>query len=260
MLERSRMKRKKRKQIMSMTMATMVRTWDKDEDENGDGSDSSNNNGNDNNDNRQEVQGEDESADQADCETINPAVVKTEHHYDLNRMHCRTTLYPVGVPLVLFPSTKHLVSALTDAIKAHQALIDCGLLHRDISPHNVLLIDGDGLRGFLHDLDYCTYVKEWDKFANDDHNPAPNFGQLRSHIPENLRDMTGTYQFMAMGVLDRNPHETKHDLESFFWLLVWLILRHTEYTQSLLSCSELFDIINSKNAISQKHGFLGYQN
>ncbi|PFH46746.1 hypothetical protein AMATHDRAFT_7440 [Amanita thiersii Skay4041] len=192
---------------------------DKDEDENGNRSDSHNDD---------DGKGEpEESLDQ--------------HQYDPNRIHCRTTLYPVGVPLVLFPSTKHPVSALTDAIKGHQALFECGLLHRDISPHNVLLIKGEGLGGFLHDLDYCAYVKEWDNFGTDDNDPPSSFG----HVPIHGRE-----------ILEQKPYKLKHDLESFYWLLVWLVLRHTDYRESWRGCAQIFNKPDLIDADDAKYGFL----
>lgn len=44
----------------------------------------------------------------------------------------------------------------------------------------------------------------------------------------------GTFYFMAIEVLRSSPviHQVKHDLESFFWLLIWLVLRHTAHTHS----------------------------
>ncbi|PFH46752.1 hypothetical protein AMATHDRAFT_7446 [Amanita thiersii Skay4041] len=228
---------------------------DKDEDENGVESGSENDN---NNNYTHEIKGKDNSEDWEDDETLDSEFDELPGQvlYDLNRMHCRITLYPVGVPLVLFPSTKHLVSALEYSIKGHQALFECGLLHRDISPHNILLIEGEGLRGFLHDLDYCTYVKEWDKFASDNDDPASNFGHLRSHTPESLRDMTGTYQFMAIEVLEQQPHRRKDDLESFIWVLFWLVLRHMDYFKTDWTCAEVFDELDPLKAAQVKKGFL----
>ncbi|PFH46214.1 hypothetical protein AMATHDRAFT_70343 [Amanita thiersii Skay4041] len=225
---------------------------DKDEDESGNESGSENDNNND----MHEIK--DNSEDWEDDETLDSESDEppSQHLDHLNRMHCRITLYPVGVPLVLFPSTKHLVSALEYSIKGHRALLECGLLHRDISPHNILLVEGEGLRGFLHDLDYCTYVKEWDKFASDNDDPAPNFGHLRSHIPESLRDMTGAYQFMSMRVLKQKPHECKDDLESFIWVLFWLVLSHMDYHGTQMTCAKVFDQPDPTNASNAKHGFL----
>lgn len=38
-------------------------------------------------------------------------------------------------------------------------------------------------------------------------------------------------------------HDARHDLESFYWLLVWLVLRHTDHDHAAgnLACSRLFD-------------------
>jgi hypothetical protein len=45
-----------------------------------------------------------------------------------------------------------------------------------------------------------------------------------------------------MGV--KNPeyrHEVHHDLESFYWVLVYLVLQHTSHTRGDQACSNLFD-------------------
>jgi len=45
-----------------------------------------------------------------------------------------------------------------------------------------------------------------------------------------LRPYTGTRLFMAIEILEQTAvHEARHDLESFFWLLVWIVLRHTTH-------------------------------
>jgi len=46
--------------------------------------------------------------------------------------------------------------------------MDCGLIHRDVSGSNVLLTTSGESIGFLHDFDYSTYVREWNKFAGQD--------------------------------------------------------------------------------------------
>lgn len=37
---------------------------------------------------------------------------------------------------------------------------------------------------------------------------------------------------MAIGILEGDPHERRHDIESFYWLLVWITLRHTAHSQA----------------------------
>ncbi|PFH44657.1 hypothetical protein AMATHDRAFT_168125, partial [Amanita thiersii Skay4041] len=63
-------------------------------------------------------------------------------------------------------------------------------------------------------------------------------------------------QLMAMDVLLREPHESKHDLESFFWLLLWLTLRHMDYCDSHRTCTQLFDEFDPTKACDVKRGFL----
>jgi len=61
---------------------------------------------------------------------------------------------------------------------------------------------------------------------------------------------------MAIEVLSSNGdirHEVKHDLESFFWLLIWCILRHTAHNAP---CSKLFDRDDKDLAAGIKLQFL----
>ncbi|OCH84987.1 hypothetical protein OBBRIDRAFT_785496 [Obba rivulosa] len=49
-----------------------------------------------------------------------------------------------------------------------------------------------------------------------------------------LKERTGTPYFMAVEMLEKPPfaveHGLHHDLESFYWVLVWAVLRHTDHT------------------------------
>ncbi|KAI0733662.1 hypothetical protein C8Q72DRAFT_933312 [Fomitopsis betulina] len=43
-----------------------------------------------------------------------------------------------------------------------------------------------------------------------------------------LKERTGTLYFMAIEILQTHvTHDVRHDLESFFWLLLWAVLRYT---------------------------------
>ena len=42
--------------------------------------------------------------------------------------------------------------------------MECGLIHRDVSGSNVLLATSGESKGFLHDLDYSTYVQKRNTF------------------------------------------------------------------------------------------------
>ncbi|KAI0730061.1 hypothetical protein C8Q72DRAFT_776846 [Fomitopsis betulina] len=46
-----------------------------------------------------------------------------------------------------------------------------------------------------------------------------------------MKERTGTLYFMAIEILATYvAHDVRHDLESFFWLLLWVVLRYTQTT------------------------------
>jgi len=60
---------------------------------------------------------------------------------------------------------------------------------------------------------------------------------------------------MALGVLKGGiVHEAHHDLESFYWLLVWLVLRHTAHDDSERSqaCATWFDSSSETKCMALK--------
>ncbi|KAI1271450.1 serine/threonine-protein kinase Sgk2 [Xylaria sp. FL0933] len=124
--------------------------------------------------------------------------------YD-NRIFRALVVSPAGRSIRQFQDPKELLYALRDAIVAHRSLHrDGSILHRDISENNIIITDpakADGLRGMLIDLDL-----------------AKEEGQGRS----GARHRTGTMQFMAIEVLTGTAHTYRHDLEAFFYVLIWL--------------------------------------
>ncbi|VDB89110.1 Bgt-51759 [Blumeria graminis f. sp. tritici] len=108
---------------------------------------------------------------------------------------------------------------LRDAIKAHRSLfIDAKILLRDISVNNILLKICDGPKdygGILIDLDLATLFKD---------------GEAQGK----LEAMTGTMQFMPLEILKNSlavpgavvSNSYRHDLESFFYVLLWISIRY----------------------------------
>ena len=105
-------------------------------------------------------------------------------------------------------SIRELLTTLRDAIKAHRSLYLKGnILHRDISENNIIITNRDetgGFTGMLIDLDLAKVL-----------------GSGRS----GARHQTGTMEFMAIEVLLGIDHTYRHDLESFFYVLIWLCAR-----------------------------------
>ncbi|KAH9856194.1 hypothetical protein C2E23DRAFT_722741 [Lenzites betulinus] len=169
------------------------------------------------------------------------------------RSHMRMVVDTVGRPLMEFKSTKELVMAMYDAIRAHQTLMErCGILHRDVSSSNILIVEHQPVErtesapcnGILHDFDYSSMLKEpppadGSNTAQSDQPPLLytredlEVGDEEAESVADLKERTGTYYFMAIALLkpkSRNIfHDAHHDLESYIWVLVWHVLRHTAH-------------------------------
>ncbi|KAJ8514730.1 hypothetical protein ONZ45_g7752 [Pleurotus djamor] len=117
------------------------------------------------------------------------------------RIHVRIVTEEVGTPLEDFKSSRH-----------EQALIKCGLLHRDVSGGNILILaNGEGL---LNDWDLAISINEI----------------------KNARtaERTGTWPFMSIELLSDSTklHTVRDDLESFFWVILFYGLHYLESTES----------------------------
>ncbi|PPR00105.1 hypothetical protein CVT24_008963 [Panaeolus cyanescens] len=119
-------------------------------------------------------------------------------------------------------SSLDVIVALRDAITAHKILWDADILHRDISINNMLYRKASAayetLRGVLIDFDLSVFI------GRDTSNALADF-------------RTGTRAFQSICILEsysrqqgegaeKRPtllHEHMDDLESFFWVLVWIV-------------------------------------
>jgi serine/threonine protein kinase len=125
-----------------------------------------------------------------------------------NRIYSCLVVSPAGRVISDFRTVKELLEAMRDAIKAHRSLYKTGnILHRDVSSNNIIITKSetaDGFKGMLIDLDLA---------------------KVRDSSPSGARHQTGTMQFMAVEVLRTADHTYRHDLESFFYVLLWLCAR-----------------------------------
>ncbi|KAI1422804.1 serine/threonine-protein kinase Sgk2 [Xylaria sp. FL1777] len=137
-----------------------------------------------------------------------------------NRIYSCLVVSPAGRVISDFKTTEELLESMRDAIKAHQSLYMTGnILHRDISSNNIIITEpktADGFKGMLIDLDLA---------------------KVRDSGPSGARHQTGTMQFMAVEVLRAADHTYRHDLESFFYVLLWMCARES-WTKSNLSRGE----------------------
>ncbi|KAI8963080.1 hypothetical protein F5Y11DRAFT_320796 [Daldinia sp. FL1419] len=122
-----------------------------------------------------------------------------------NRIYSCLVISPAGRVISEFRTIRELLESVRDAIKAHQSLYVKGkILHRDISSNNIIITKpemANGFKGMLIDLDLA---------------------KVRDSGPSGARHQTGTMQFMAIEVLRKTDHTYRHDLESFFYVLLWM--------------------------------------
>ncbi|KAH9484021.1 hypothetical protein JR316_0003500 [Psilocybe cubensis] len=124
----------------------------------------------------------------------------------------RLVLNTVARDLSTFVWCKVLLSCIADAIEAAQQAYKAGVLHRDISATNVMIVRNNETgewKGILLDWDMCLL---WE--TQDGHHQR-----------------AGTWPFIAAELLMyREPGEAPavqslwHDMESFFWVLVYQAL------------------------------------
>ncbi|KFY34525.1 hypothetical protein V494_06702 [Pseudogymnoascus sp. VKM F-4513 (FW-928)] len=129
-----------------------------------------------------------------------------------NRILAFIVTSPVGRPLHTFRTVLELLQVFRDAIKSHKSLYyDAKILHQDISPGNIIILDEQDKekpKGILIDLDTAVELDE---------------------ISEEEPGITGTRPFIAIGVLKKERHTYRHDLESFLYVFLWTIItNHTE--------------------------------
>ncbi|KAI0675551.1 hypothetical protein C8Q78DRAFT_331038 [Trametes maxima] len=188
------------------------------------------------------------------------------------RSHMRIVIDDVGRPLTEFTCTHELVGALRDAIIGHRLLWEkANILHRDVSVGNILIKDdrkqSNKFTGFLHDFDHSFMEPVPDAMADSQEGAPEVADELRVGAtnppqgptdPASQKERTGTYYFMAIEVLNVPEiiHNAHHDLESFYWVFLWVVVRHTDHGQGEDICHDIFKYGNDKDSAIAKRGWL----
>ncbi|KAF8271223.1 hypothetical protein EI94DRAFT_1497197, partial [Lactarius quietus] len=97
----------------------------------------------------------------------------------------------------------------------HKATYKASVLHRNISIGNIMIIDNENEREDLH----SGMLIDWDLSKLID----PN----KSCTPHQYT-RTGTWQFMTAALIKEAniTHTFVHDLESAFWVVLWMALSY----------------------------------
>lgn len=116
-------------------------------------------------------------------------------------------VYPLGRPISRFHTVEEFLRGFRDAIAGYRSLhLDGKILHRDISPGNIMLAENkkEGEPwGFLIDLDLSIEIAAG---------------------PARPGEIMGTKAFMAIDVMKRRQHTYRQDLESFLYVFLWIAI------------------------------------
>ncbi|KDN49507.1 hypothetical protein RSAG8_02209, partial [Rhizoctonia solani AG-8 WAC10335] len=122
----------------------------------------------------------------------------------------RVIVLPLCMPLYKVLDPKDFLKACVSLLDAiHGLYTNAKILHRDVSVNNLMVKKNDPAEGVLIDLDLGHAIPD------DGKQPGPT--SLHG---------TGTLPFMALDLLhgqSEYPHYHRHDLESFVYVLVWIV-------------------------------------
>ncbi|OJI90659.1 hypothetical protein ASPTUDRAFT_62688 [Aspergillus tubingensis CBS 134.48] len=165
-----------------------------------------------------------------------------------NRIHRRVIMRDYGKPIYTASTHSILLAALEGCITGHQSLHKAGILHRDISPHNLMINENKNNNNnpfwpaFLIDLDLA--IKE----------------QRDIPAPESNGSKTGTRPFMAIGALMGEKHSFMHDLESFFWVIFWICVHYeapgSKGRRRTVAIFDRWNFIDTDDLAVMKQGFV----
>ena len=139
----------------------------------------------------------------------NTALIGSGEGHDqpfVNRTLSCVVTSPLGRPINDFGSIMEFIEACRDIGKALRSLYrDGNILHRDIAVKSLIVVpDGkEDARGVLIDLDMALDLEKG---------------------PGRRGELIGSEGFMAIGILTGAQHTYRHDLESLFYVFLWIVI------------------------------------
>ncbi|KAA1475530.1 hypothetical protein DENSPDRAFT_826137 [Dentipellis sp. KUC8613] len=139
----------------------------------------------------------------------------------------------LGTPIWMFENWEQVMRVMIDIFEALDDAEKAGWRHRDVSAGNIMICSGHGL------------LIDWDasRRSKDMNNPNET----------RVSDLTGTWQFMSRRRL-RNVdgrHDAVDDMESVFWVLLWLALNFSVHSLHPDELEHLSYMIFDQRAVSK---------
>ncbi|EPQ50815.1 hypothetical protein GLOTRDRAFT_50043, partial [Gloeophyllum trabeum ATCC 11539] len=148
----------------------------------------------------------------------------------------RLILRSVGRPLWEYNSDLELLKGWLAALNAHEFLSSRKVLHRDVSPGNILLAADPekaeaGSEGFLSDLEYAHIQDILETKVEVIEREPVKRGRTAEDKAKRGAPLTGTRHFMSSKLLSAvgrgspTKHVVEDDIESFVWSLGYAVMR-----------------------------------
>ncbi|KAK8036865.1 hypothetical protein PG994_015362 [Apiospora phragmitis] len=164
--------------------------------------------------------------------------IKIDRNALPNRIHRRLIVSDYGKPIYEASSPAALLGALEGCIDGHESLHKAGILHRDISINNLMINeanDDSSWPAFVIDLDLAI--------------------KKQRVVASGARGKTGTRAFMAIGALLGEQHSFMHDLESFFWVLLWVCIHYDGPTRArVITAFDTWNFVDMEELAKLKLG------
>ncbi|KAF9236967.1 hypothetical protein BU15DRAFT_63578 [Melanogaster broomeanus] len=148
------------------------------------------------------------------------------HH----KQHFRLVFEEIGQPIYALRSLRDVSGTLDYAVKGLQYMHEAGWVHRDISSANVLRFED---RGLLMDLEYAKRMNSSEshgvRTGTVDFMACEVEAQAYRFLPDSTTE--GDDLFMpATAPIARPPFRANpfHDLESLWWILMWVLHFHVD--------------------------------
>ncbi|KAG8943433.1 hypothetical protein FRC04_002898 [Tulasnella sp. 424] len=146
-----------------------------------------------------------------------------EMHRLFERVLVRMVFEQKGRSIFRVQSCRELLQATEHWVEGLQGLHEKGIIHRDISSGNLLLGQDPNSRAFIIDLGLAYFNPEDERNVSGPKEDEERDARDHHHL-------TGTLPFIAHEIIEASrdrepiPHTFYHDLESLFWVLLYLVL------------------------------------
>ncbi|KAF7775845.1 hypothetical protein Agabi119p4_4238 [Agaricus bisporus var. burnettii] len=165
------------------------------------------------------------------------------------KQHYRVVYADLGESLAYATNLADAVRAFEDIFIALTLLFLAGWVHRDVSEGNIILVrNGNGVRAKLNDLEYARDFNQDDRVVSTDPKTGtPYFMPIEIHSGDFLslkttakrsissRMKSGGDESFAMSHQRVLRYHSVHDLESLWWIMVFIILKRIKGSRPLPS-------------------------